>query len=224
MKQWFHIFCLLAVSMSILYGCVNRNKKDDSSKILSELPYAPVTDSIAQFPQNVALHLERATLLSQHNRHELATADYKKAWELNPGANTALQYISNLLVTDRARDAVALLKECITKCPASTEFHRRLSEVYEQTGQTHKALEQYDELLRKDSSDFESWFEKGKLLSLLKDTAAAIEALKHSYALQPINYTGVALANLYASKRDPQALVLCDELIRKDSSGTSTDA
>src|SRR5215831_7903471 len=212
-------FCLL-----VLCRCSSGDQRQENQQILSAPPYATVTDSIKKFPGNAALYIERGTLLSQNNHHEIATADYKKAWELKPDESTALQYISNMLVVNKTREAVVLLKDCITRYPNDPEFRRRLSELYEQTEQYQKALDLNEEILRRDSSNFESWFAKGKLLIALKDTMGAIQALEQSYKLQPVNYTGSALASIYASRHDPRALSLCDEMIKKDSSGTFTDA
>jgi tetratricopeptide (TPR) repeat protein len=198
-------------------GC-NSSAPKTPETILSRPPYASITDSIKAAPQNADFYLIRAVRLSQHNQHELATADYQKAWTLQPSEGTALQYISNLLLVDEAGEAVKLLKSCIEKYPETTEFRRRLSEVYAQAGASEEALEQYDLLLQKDSLNFETWFEKGTLLTQLKDTGAAIKAMERSWQLQPINYTGLALANLYAATLDPKVLPLCDTLIIRDTS------
>lgn len=213
-KRWKTIgYCFLGL---LVAGCKEDNT-DKAAQLLFKPPYAGLTDSIKTSPQNADLYLARGIRLSQHNQHELATADYAKAWELAPSEGTALQYISNLMLVDSPATAVKLLKECIEKYPSNTAFRRRLSEVYAQVGAHEEALEQYDQLLAKDSLDFEAWYEKGTLLVQLKDTPAAIQAMERSYALQPINYTGLALANLYAATRNPKALPLCDALIAKDT-------
>jgi len=219
------LICYLIVSGFLFWcGCGSGNSPAANEKILQSPPYATVTDSIKKFPDNATLYLERGTLLSQNNNHEIATADYKKAWELQPSDSAALQYISNMLLVNKTKEAVTLLKECITKFPANLEFRRRLSELYEQTGQVNKALEQNEEMLKKDSTNFESWNEKGKLLIALKDTAGALAALEYSYRMQPINYTGLMLASLYAARRDSRAISLCDEMIKRDTTGTLADA
>jgi tetratricopeptide (TPR) repeat protein len=213
-KRWNIVgYCLTAL---LIIGC-GQDNTENPERILSKPPYAGITDSIKATPQNADLYLVRAIRLSQNNQHELATRDYEKAWELAPAESTALQYVSNLLLVDQPAEAVKLLKACIEKYPASTEFRRRLSEVYAQVGASEEALEQYNELLEKDSLNFETWFEKGTLLVQLKDTPDAIKAMERSYELQPINYTGLALANLYAATLNPKTLALCDELISKDT-------
>lgn len=213
-KSWKTIvYCLLCLAV---VSCGEDNAEHEA-KILERPPFAGITDSIKAAPGNADLYLTRAIRLSQNNLHELATTDYAKAWELAPGEATALQYISNLMLVDSPALAVKLLKECIEKYPATPAFRRRLSEVYAQVGATEEAMEQYNELLARDSADFEAWYEKGSLLVQLKDTQAAIQAMERSYTLQPINYTGLALANLYAATLNAKAVELCDALIARDT-------
>jgi tetratricopeptide (TPR) repeat protein len=215
---------LIIVSLYWLCSCKSgAGEKDSSQKILSSPPYSSVTDSIKLFPKNADLYLKRALLLSQNNQHELAMPDYKKSFELKPDEQIALQYVSNLMLVNRPDEAVRVLKECLATWPDSADLHRRLSEIYTQMGQTKKAVEQYDEWTQRDSTNFEVWYEKGVLLAKLKDTAGAIKALERSYKLQPINYNGLALASLYEATLNPKVISLCDELIRKDTTGIIND-
>jgi tetratricopeptide (TPR) repeat protein len=225
MKRWLPLHGLLIIGITCWFGsCTSgTNDRESPEKILNAPPYAGITDSIKMFPKNADLYLERALLLSQNNRHELAMPDYKKAWELKPDEYVALQYVSNLMLVNRPDEAIRFLKECIASWPGNADLHRRLTEIYAQTGQTKKAIEQYDEWAQQDSLNFEVWYEKGILLTRLKDTAAAIKALEHSYKLQPINYNGLALASLYQATSNPKVITICDDLIRKDTTGIIND-
>jgi tetratricopeptide (TPR) repeat protein len=209
----------------VLTGCDSANNETPGSStgILRKAPYAGITDSIEKFPDDAALYLQRALLLSQSNRHEMATADYKRSWELKPNDNTALEYISNLLMINRVDEAIALLKQGTNQFPANPEFGRRLSEVYAQTGKTKDALQQYNNILERDSTNFEIWYDKGMLMAQLKDTAAAIQALEKSFSLQPINYSGLALASLYTAAKNPRALEICNQLLSTDTAAQQTD-
>lgn len=224
MKGSIKWYCVLSACLLLSAGCDDRKNNSKSSfQILGSAPYAGLTDSIEKFPDDPALYLQRALRLSQNNRHEIATSDYKKAWELKPDPNTALEYISNLLTTDRVDEAVAMLEQGIEQFPENPEFSRRLSEVYSHLGKSRQALEQYNNLLEKDSTDFEIWYDKGILLAQLRDTAAAIQALETSFSLQPINYSGLALASLYVSLRNPRALEICNFLLATDTTGQQTE-
>lgn len=211
--------------LCLLVACdFSDTKKTSAEAILQSPPFATVTDSIRRFPSDATLFARRALLLSQHDHHELATSDYLRAYELQPEEPMALQYVNNLLLVNRHRDAISFLKQCLQTWPGNIDMHRRLSEIYEQTGQTAKAVQQYDELLRHDSLDFEAWYNKGILLSQLKDTAGAIQALERSFAIQPVYFNGATLAGYYAHALDPRTPALCDQLIAKDVAGELPDA
>jgi tetratricopeptide (TPR) repeat protein len=217
---WLTLFVLLTIA-----GCdsADTGSLGTSPRILQNPPYAGLTDSIKRFPDNAALYLQRALLLSQGNRHEMATTDYKKSWELKQDESTALEYVSNLLMVNRVDDAIALLQKGIKRFPHNPEFSRRLSEVYAQTGRTNDALQQYNTILETDSTNFEIWYDKGMLLAQLKDTAGAIQALEKSFSLQPINYSGLALASFYTATKNPRALEICDFLLSSDTLAQQTD-
>ncbi len=209
--------------MAISCGPEEENETADISEILHIDPFAGITDSIEDSPDNPELLLRRALLLSQNNLHHFATYDYEKSWELTGNDDIALMYASNLLLTDRVTEAAKLLEEGSVKFPGNPEFNRRLAEVYAQKGDFKKALERYNIIISQDSSGFEAWFDKGGLFLQMGDTAAAISAMETSFSLLPVNYSGLALANLYIAKKDARALDICNFLIARDSSGTQTD-
>lgn len=201
-------------------------EKDSPSReaVLASQPFAPLTDSLRRFPSQASLYIRRAELLTEQNYHEIATADYQKAWQLQPDEATALAYTSNLFLLGQEAAAIKLLQQCIQAFPANPEFVRRLSEAYVQKGELRKALKQYDLLLKKDTTDFDAWYEKGLLHTQLKDTAKAIAAFEKAYRLQPLQLYGISLANLYAATKNAKALEVCDELIGSDSLPRTTDA
>jgi tetratricopeptide (TPR) repeat protein len=214
MIRWKWLLALL-----ILTGCGNNDKGNP----LEQPPFAALTDSIQKFPGNTGLLVKRAELLSQHDLHELAYQDYKKAWETAPSEQLAMAYVSNLFLVSKPGEAVAILEQSVREHPDNPDFRRRLSEAYLQTGRSQEALAQYDNMIRADSSNFEAWFEKAMLLVEMKDTAAAVEALARSYQLQPLTMNGLALANLYAETKNPLAVTIADELLMKDTTAANLD-
>ena len=213
-------FFILVISGLVMMACNNTDTEQD---ILAKPPFSTLTDSIKRFPGIPELHLRRGELLSQHDQHELAYFDFKAAWEVHPSEGTAMAYVSNLFLVNKPREAVKVLEEAVKKFPSDAELRRRLSEAYIQTGYSNKAMMQYDSILQTNPSNFEAWYEKGMLLAELKDTANAVAAFEQSYHLQPLSLNGVPLANLYAETKNPKAIEICDELMRKDSTSESLD-
>lgn len=219
-----HVALQLILPVLLIFFLSCEDNDIDGRKVLLMEPYAGLTDSIKRFPENADLYQQRALLLSQNNQHELAAADYERAYKLLPDENTTLIYVSNLLTLNEVDNALDLLKLSISKYPDNPEFRRRLSDVYIESREYREALKQYNEMIRIDSFDFETWHNKGAVLFQLKDTAEGIQALEKSYEIQPIQYTGLKLAEIYAGMKNPRALEICDEIIARDSGRVSTDA
>ncbi len=98
-----------------------------------------------------------------------------------------------------------------------------LGEAYVQAGKNTEAASLYNDLLLKDSSDFESWYEKGLLQAMALDTPGAIVSLQKAYSLQPVTTYALELAHLYAENRNSKALAICDSVILNDSLMEQTD-
>jgi tetratricopeptide (TPR) repeat protein len=162
-------------------------------------------------------------MLSQMNKHAAATPDYLRAWELTGDEYVALDLASNLMLSQQLPEAVRVLEEGITKFPGNTEFNRRLAEINVQKGNVSDAIAEYDKIIATDSENFEAWYDKGMLLARLKDTANAIIALEQSFAIMPINYSGMALAGLYIAQKNPRVLEICDIVLSHDSAKVQTD-
>lgn len=218
------IMVALAV-MALIVSCNSgdADSKNNNSSILKSAPLSGITDSINRFPDDPALRIRRALLLSQLNEHDVATADYKKAYEITGDEQVMLDYASNLMLSQDINRAMKLLQEGMQKFPGNSEFSRRLAEIHRQNGNAGDALAEYDRMLQTDSSNFEAWYDKGILLAQMKDTTGAIDALEKSFSLVPINYSGMALAAIYTAQKNPRAVEICDFIIARDSAGIQTE-
>ncbi len=225
MERNYYIFTLFLLVI-ILAGCnfFDKNNNSENEKILKLPPYDVLTDSIRLLPGNADLYEQRALLLSQNGFHDLAGNDYKKAWELNPNETTAISYVSNLMITGKRDEATELLKQCITHYPANTGFKKKLADIYINEGKKNEARNIYDDMIRQDSNDYEAWYEKGILLAHLNDTAQAISCLETSFRIQPLQLSGLALANLYAETKNKKTPELCDALSKPESPEPLIDA
>lgn len=199
----------------LLAAC--RNGEKQTGDVLEQPPFAAISDSIRKFPGNTELLMRRAQMLSQQDFHELANRDLAAAWAKDSSELVLMSYISNLFLVNQPEKAVDLLETGARRFPNNPDFRRRLSEAYMQTGRSQEALQQYDDMLQTDSTNFEPWYDKGMLLVQMRDTPAAIQALARSYALQPLTLNGLALANLYAETKNPLAVTIADEVLAKDS-------
>ncbi|MBN9380802.1 MAG: tetratricopeptide repeat protein [Chitinophagaceae bacterium] len=212
----------MLLSIGLLMAACNgddKNAGEENTSILKNPPYATLTDSIRRSGKEdrAGLYYKRAELLSRNDLHELAAADFQKAWELHPDEATGLRYASTLTIISHLQDAVRLLQECRQKFPGNQSFSNMLGDLYQQSGQTKEALQLYDDMLKSDSLNFEAWYEKGLLLEKIRDTASALKALRKAWSLQPINTYALELAHLYAENRNSAAIDICDAVLQKDS-------
>ena len=214
----------LAILITILScGQQDKDGKKNYSNILESPQLAGITDSIKRFPGDPELLLRRGLMLSHMNQHEAATPDYKKAWELSGDEFVALDLASNLMLSQKLPEAITILENGIKKFPGNTEFNRRLAEIYLHKGNFDAAIAEYDKMISTDSSNFETWYEKGSLQARLKDTANAIKSLERSFALMPINYSGMLLAEIYVAQKNPRILEICNFLLSRDTSKIQTE-
>jgi tetratricopeptide (TPR) repeat protein len=224
LKKGFVLLYTIFFFLALSCNDSDTNKTGNQNGILNTPPFKVLSDKIHNSPNNPAFYLERGELLSQRQMHKLASADFTKAWQLNPDEKTGLLASANLFLAGSDQQAIDFLLVCSRKFPSNLEFPRRLGEAYLQLGRTREALSQFDILLQQDSGNFEAWYEKGALLAQSHDTVNAIRSLEAAYSLQPLQHYGITLANLYAESRNRKALPLCDELIAKDTAGELTDA
>jgi len=210
--------CILCIVFYWVVGCHGKRDSgaEPASAILEKPPFAAITDSIRLFPDNANLYLQRAALLSQTNNHQLASFDYQKSWTLDPQEQTGILFSSNLSILGMNKERLKLLNDCMQKFPGNRDFKRLMGETYAELGESAKALSLYQSMLNLDSSDFETWYEKGLLMESMADTPAAIEALGKAYALKPLNLYAFELAHLYAESGNEAALRICDEIIQQD--------
>lgn len=220
-------FCILFLLLSaVVFSCNDDadNGRLDAESILNNPPYASLTDSIEQFPDNVQLRLRRGTMLAQKNLHELATGDFERSWELTNDENIGLEYASNLLLTGNEQKALRFLEDGVKQFPNNPEYKRRLAEVHAQLGDSRKAILIYDSLLSADQENFEAWYDKGMLQAQTGDTLGAIESLERSYSIMPLNHSALSLAQILISQKDPRALEICNSILAKDSGIQQIDA
>lgn len=195
----------------------------DGKAILEQPPLSGLTDSLKADPANVSLLLRRAGLLSQSGNYELAYADLDKATALAPSQQLGQQKVNLLFMMGKAEEARTVLQQLMQQYGKTPELQRRLAETYQQSKQYAEAIKIYSDVLQQDSTDFETYHERGLIYLEQQDTAAALKDLETSMALQPLQITALTLANIYAERKNPRALELADMVIARDSAKEMID-
>lgn len=192
-------------------------------QILSQPPYAAITDSIRQQPERNDLYFRRAVLLNKNNLPEPALADFKKAWSLAKFESYAVG-ISNILLEKKPDSAVLFLQDAIAELPNSVLLPLSLVRSYDAMGKTDEALAVCTDLLDREPNQANALLLKADLLEKKKDTAGMIASLEQAQRLVPNNREiSYRLAYQYAESKNAKALSLADSLISQDSLGQFAD-
>lgn len=197
------------------------NSDDHSSSpfdnILSQPPYASISDSISKQPDRDDLYFRRAALLDKNNLPEPALADFRKAWSLAPLEIYAIG-ISNILLEKKPDSAIVFLNEALQDLPKSIFLKLNLAGAYDAVGKTNEALTTCDAILQQEQKQVSALLLKSDLLLKKSDTTNAIAALEKAYVFLPSNREiSNKLAYQYAETKNNKALSLADSLIAKDS-------
>jgi tetratricopeptide (TPR) repeat protein len=212
MKFYFLLFlCFL------LWSCGGSDSSSPYSEILTQPPFASVTDSIRKDPGNDELYYRRAVLLYNNNFTEPALADFRTAWSLESRENYA-SGISNILVEKKPDSAILFLKDALKELPKSLFLQLSLVRAYDTTGKTNDALVTCDNILQQYPGHVNALLMKSDLLLKKNDSAGAIDALEKAYVSMPSS-SGIVdkLAYQYAETGNSKAIRLADSLIKKDS-------
>jgi tetratricopeptide (TPR) repeat protein len=217
-------FLLFVILCLALAGC-NTNKKDTSpfADILSQQPYATLTDSIKSEPKRDDLFFRRAVLLNTNNLPEPALADFQKAWSLRKEEEYALG-ISTILLDKNPDTAIAFLTQALKEVPNSFLLHLSLARSYASQKKTDEALKICNNILQQNPQQVDVLKMKADLLDAKGNKAEAITTLEKAYRLTPfdveLNYM---LALRLAETKNNRVISLCDSLIHADSLNLHAD-
>lgn len=211
------IFSLVTAGLILISSCNDKGTDSPFGEILNRPPYAGLTDSIKQEPQNDELFFRRAVLFNTNNLPEPALADFKTAWEIKKDERYAYG-ISNLLLDKKPDSAILFLKQSLADLPNSFLLQLTLARSYDAQGRTDEALKLCNEILQKNPEQVDVIKMKAALLSKKGNIAEAISILEKAYQLTPydidLNYD---LAYKYAENKNAKVIILCDSLIRIDT-------
>lgn len=209
------VFCL-AVLM-VISSCNDNDPSSPYGELLDQAPFAKLTDSIRNTPDNDDLYFRRAVLLNENNFPEPSLADFKKAWSLKKEEKYALG-ISTLLLESKPDSALAFLNNALKDLPNSLLLRISLARAYDKKNEINAALNACDLILNLNPQQVDVLKLKASLLGKKGKNEEAITTLEKAYNLTPfdveLNYM---LALRYAENKNQKVLSLCDSLIRADT-------
>jgi tetratricopeptide (TPR) repeat protein len=104
------------------------------------------------------------------------------------------------------------LQDAVIKYPDSAALRMTLVDRLDSLGAAEQALQQLNELIRKDSLNNIYWLRKASLQQTLHDTAGALRSYRYAIRIYPSPDAMLSAANLLAEKKDSTALRICREV------------
>lgn len=200
---------------TMLFSCADNN---EATGILAEAPFAPLTDSLQQQPQDAGLYYRRGSLLYQANHKALAQADLQQAWRLQPTEAHALSVVT-VLAEKNADSAIRFINTALQTLPNSVALQMALARGYQQKEDSKAAIEVCNNILAQHPNSLDALLLKAELLKDAGNNTEALATLEKAYSYAPFDAPlAYNLAFEYAEAKNSKALALCDSLIRMDAS------
>lgn len=206
---------MVAFIFLLLASC---NNNTETAGVLNEPPFAPLTDSLQQQPNNAGLYYRRGSLLYGADQKALAEADLKKAWSLQPTEAHALSVVT-VLVNKAPDSAIQFINSALQTLPKSVSLQMALARGYQQKGESQKAVDVCNTILDKYPNSLDALLLKSELLKEEGNETEALATLEKAYSYAPFDAPlAYNLAFEYAEAKNSKALALSDSLIRMDQS------
>ena len=207
----------ILIVLTIITGCSNKEENSPYSNIYNSPGLKTISDSIRKFPENDALYYRRANqiLMINDNFTDAAIYDMKKAWELKPSGDYAID-LGYLLQKRNADSALIFLFDAKKKFPDNTELGFCLAEAYIKTKKPEQALAEVEGIVAKDPTNKYLLERKVSVLMRLDKKVEAIAVLEKLYNAGN-KYVGADLAFLLAETKSSKVLTIADDMIRSDS-------
>jgi Flp pilus assembly protein TadD len=155
-----------------------------------------LTQLLADDPTNVGLLLERADVYDRINREDRARADYQQVVALSPVDPAGYVGIGIVDFHDAKLDTAAYwLGLALQLDPGRPDATRQLAAVLAASGRPHDALLLYDEAVRQDPLDAETYAERAAVLSAIGPTGRVASDLRQVLVL-----SGDVQVNQWASQ------------------------
>ena len=209
-------YVLLISVIVVLTSCGGGSDSSPFSEVLSQQPYAVLTDSIKDQPKNDDLYFRRAVLLNRNNFPEPALADFQKAWSLRRFEKCAFG-IANILKDKHRDSAVIFLNQALRELPQSYLLRVTLARSYDALNKTIDALKTCNQLLASYPNSTEVLLLQSDLLEKRGDTIRSIASLEKAVAVAPRYDLALRLGYKYAETKNPKVISFCDSLIKVDT-------
>lgn len=197
-----------------LLFCISCSDNKADNGLLSDQPYAPLTDSIQQQPEDAGLYYRRGAMLYAAEQKALAEKDLKRAWQLQPVEAHALSVVT-VLVDKHADSAIQFIQDALKVLPKSVSLQIALARGYQQKQETGKAIAVCNQVLSLYPNSLDALLLKAELLKSQNKNDEALATLQTAYTYAPFDpQLAYNLAFEYAEAKNSKALTLTDSILQ----------
>ena len=213
----------LSLLVSLLLASCHRQQTATDAPAYHNPLIQPITDALANDPDNSQLLYQRSMALIQVNEAELAKKDLLHA--LQKDSNN-LQYLFALsqvqLQTGDNVAAIKNLERLKSRSHQAAGIQLALAKAYLQNNQPDRAGRNIDNLLKADSAFPGALLTLSRIQLIKKDTGTAIHTLRRAIQLRDNDYpASLLLAECLAAQCDPQAIDIYRRTFDMDTTDVS---
>jgi tetratricopeptide (TPR) repeat protein len=192
--------------------------KDSMNRVLELLKQYPDSSDVRQIFSRVQITLGQ--IASTENNVAEAEGAFRRALELNPRASRAHTGLAELLLKlDKANEAIAEARAAIADGDDSSAAYSLLGESLSRNGAYDDAALNFTESLKRDPKNAFTLRQRAECLIAKKRLSEAVEDLRSSLAIDPLNQTRLRLASVYIqTKQYGDAIGIYQEILKADSS------
>ncbi len=141
---------------------------------------------LQQTPNDERFYMQLGIIAARTN-HEQAEEYYKKATEINPKNAFAWYELGKFYLQYRsdAKTAYTFILKSITLEPYVADFHIALADCFGRVGDLNNAIATLQYALTLDKNSGDGWFNLARLLQLVGQKEASLQAFKKAYDLNP---------------------------------------
>jgi tetratricopeptide (TPR) repeat protein len=208
---------IFLMTLALLACNVNES---GSENVLSQPPYANLTDSLSHTPGRADLYYKRGVLLFQNDQLAFAKQDFQKAWQISPREEYALSMVT-LLKKSSSDSAISFLEIATRKLPQSIALQVGLARGYQNKGELDKALDVTNNIINRYPGQLDALNIKSEILASKNDKKGSLASLEKAYSIAPSDPSvAYDLAYAYADIKEPKAIELSDSLIKAKTDET----
>lgn len=198
----------LFVLLLFLASCQQRQKTTDDHPAYHNPLVQPITDAIAENPDNAELWYQRSEALLEVESPELARKDLLQALKIDTANLKYMFALGQVNITLKdAKGAVEAFHQLLAKAPDSGPAKLLLSKAYLMDNQAGKAVQEINSILEVDSTYPGALFGLAQIELFEKDTPQAVAVLRKALQLRADDYAAsLMLAECLAAQHHPEAI------------------